>query len=72
MRLRIKVKPYSSVDKVQQLADGSFVVYVKAPPAEGKANEKVVEILAQYFKRPKRNVKIRSGLTARHKIVEVE
>ncbi len=71
MRLKVKVKPYSSTNRVEQLPDGTFVVHVKVPPIEGRANEKVVEVLAEYFKRPKRNVVIRSGLSGRHKIVEI-
>ena len=72
MKFRIKVKPYAAEDKIQKLPDGSFLVHVKAPPADGKANEKVIEVLSEYFKRPKQNIKIRSGFTGRHKIVEVE
>ncbi|MBI3004072.1 MAG: DUF167 domain-containing protein [Ignavibacteriales bacterium] len=71
MKLKVKVKPYSSRERVDQLADGSLVIHVNAPPAEGKANERVIEVLAEYFKRPKRNVIIRSGFKGRHKIVEI-
>lgn len=56
---------------VEELTDGSLVVHVKAPPTEGKANERLIEVLAEYFKRPKRNIVIRTGFTGRQKIVEI-
>jgi hypothetical protein len=52
--------------------DGMFVIRVTVPPIEGKANEKVIEILAEYFNKPKRSISIISGIKGRNKIIEVE
>jgi len=71
MKIRIHVKPRSSREGVDANPDGSFVVRVNAPPVEGKANERVVELLADHFRVPKRNVRIAVGTRGRTKIVEV-
>jgi uncharacterized protein (TIGR00251 family) len=47
-------------------------VKVNAPPHDGKANEKVIELLAKHFSTAKRNVEIISGMTSKKKIVEIE
>lgn len=43
-----------------------------APAVEGKANDALVEFLADYFAVPKRNVRIAAGLKSRQKRVIIE
>ncbi len=45
--------------------------YDRRPVKLGIYNEKVVEILAKYYGKPKRNITIVSGSKSKHKIVEV-
>jgi uncharacterized protein (TIGR00251 family) len=47
-------------------------VYVRAPAREGKANERVVELVAEFFKIAKSRVTIKKGQTSRNKILEVD
>jgi uncharacterized protein (TIGR00251 family) len=47
-------------------------VRLAAPAVEGKANDALVEFLADYFSVPKRNVRIASGLKSRQKRVIIE
>jgi uncharacterized protein (TIGR00251 family) len=70
MKIQVKVKPNSRAEEVSQEGD-SFVVRVKEPPREGKANAAVIKLLAEYFRVPKSQVRILSGLSSRNKIVEV-
>jgi len=56
---------------VETRQDGSLVVYVSTPPIEGRANERLVEVLAEHFGRPRRDIVIVSGLRGKRKIVEV-
>jgi uncharacterized protein YggU (UPF0235/DUF167 family) len=44
---------------------------VNVPPVEGKANEKVVELLSDFFKKPKRCVSIITGFRGKIKIIEI-
>ncbi|MBU4056326.1 DUF167 domain-containing protein [Patescibacteria group bacterium] len=69
----------NKVEKQQVLALGgidafngnSYKVYVTAPPEDSKANKKVIELLADYFKVAKSQVKIIKGEVSRNKIVEI-
>jgi len=69
--IAIRVKPNSRRNEVEKLEDGTYLVRVTSPPVEGKANEKVIEVLAEYFGKPKRAVNIVRGNSSRHKIVEI-
>jgi len=64
------VKPSSRTEKVSQEGD-SFIVKVKEPPKEGKANEAVIKLLAEHFGVPKSQVRILSGLRSRNKVIDV-
>ena len=39
MQKRVKVKPNSKQQKIEESADGSLTVHLKSPPVDGKANE---------------------------------
>ncbi len=69
--LKIKVKPNSKQQNIQQEADGSFTVHLKSPPVDGKANEELIKLLAAEFDVPKSAITIKSGLSSRNKLVEV-
>ncbi len=71
MKISIRVKPNARKNEVRPLGDNTFLVSVTAPPVNNKANEKVVEVLAEYFGRPKRAISILRGTTAKQKIVEI-
>ncbi|MDO8495330.1 MAG: DUF167 domain-containing protein [bacterium] len=49
-----------------------YEVRVKAPPAEGAANEEVIELLSEYFQISKSLIKIKAGHTSKRKIIEIE
>ena len=70
MKIQVKVKPNSKTEEVSQEGD-SFIVKVKEPPKEGKANQAVIKLLAEYFDVPQSQVRIISGFRSRNKIVEV-
>lgn len=71
MKISITVKPNSKREEVVPEGEGGFLVRVSAPPAEGKANERVVELLARHFGVPKSRVTIVRGASGRRKVVEI-
>lgn len=73
MRLKISVlaKTNSRVEGVEQVDATTFIVRVRVPPEDGKANDRICELLAEYFSRPKSRVEIVSGHKSKKKIVEV-
>jgi len=71
MKITVQVKPNARKDEVLVQADGTFTVRVSVPPIEGRANERVVEVLAEHFGKPKRSIQIVAGSRSRRKIVEI-
>lgn len=71
MRFYVKVVPKSSRERIEKISDGNYKAWVGAAPEKGKANQRLVEILADYFGTGKNNIQIISGKTSRVKLVEV-
>jgi uncharacterized protein (TIGR00251 family) len=71
MKISVRVKPRSSKIAVVVQEDGTYLVSLKAPPVEGKANDQLLEVLAEYFDRPRRDITILKGTNGRFKIVEI-
>lgn len=71
MKIKVQVKPNSKVSKVIVSGD-MFVVYVKSPPIEGKANEEMLELLSEHLGVPKSRMEIVSGKRSRNKIVSIK
>lgn len=71
MKIKVRVMPNSAREEVVKEGD-EYIVRVKVPPQEGKANEAVIKLIAAYLKVPKSTVRIASGLTGRNKIVEIK
>lgn len=61
MKIRVVVKPNSKKEAVEQLPDGTYLVRVNAPPTEGKANKRVIELLAKHFGCAKSKITLLSG-----------
>ncbi|MFA6548570.1 MAG: DUF167 domain-containing protein [Candidatus Margulisiibacteriota bacterium] len=65
-RIEIKVVPNA---KRNELKEGK--VYLTAPAVEGKANQALIEFIAEHFGVKKRQVKIIKGMKSRQKVVEI-
>ncbi len=52
--------PNAKLNSIKQEGE-IFKVYVNAPAVDGKANEAVVKLLAEYFKIKKRDITILKG-----------
>ena len=73
MRIPVKVKPRSKTEGVTREMDGDvYVVRVKEPPIEGRANRAVVKLLAKHLGVPESRLSIVSGLTSKNKVIEVK
>ena len=70
--LRLKVKPGSREESLTEQDDGTWLARVKAPPVDGKANAAVIALVAAHFGLRKVQVTIRSGASARLKLVQLE
>jgi len=70
VKIRVSVKPNSRTEEVSHEGD-SFIVRVREPAKEGKANQAVIKLLARHFGVPQSQVRIISGLRSKNKIIEV-
>ena len=69
MKIIVKAKPNSRENRIQKIDESNFVVFTKEPPAQGKANEAIIQLLAKYFHTSPLLVEIVSGRTSRTKVV---
>ena len=70
MKLKIKVIANSSRQEVKE-ENGILKVHLKSPPVKGKANEELIEVLAEHFKMKKNQIKILRGHTSNAKEIEI-
>ena len=69
--ISVRVQPRAKRNVVVAEADGSLKVYVTAPPEDGRANEAVLDLLAEHFGVKRRQVEIVRGATSRKKVITV-
>ena len=72
MRISVKVKTNAKKELVERLSDNEFVVSVKEPPIDGRANWAVCRAVAEHFDVSASRVTIISGQTAKNKLVEIK
>jgi uncharacterized protein len=72
MKIFVKAKPAAKEDRVEKVDDVNFVVSVKEPPVQGRANAAITKILAGYFGVSSFQVKLVSGFSSKQKIFEIE
>ena len=70
MKREVRVKPNAAHVGVEE-KDGILTVSVHAPPADGKANEEMLELLSDYFEVAKSAIEIVQGETSRKKFIEI-
>ena len=72
MQIRVKVKPNSKIPRIIEEEDNSLTIYLKSPPVDGKANQELIKVLAERFDVSKSRITIKSGLSSRQKLVEID
>ena len=71
MKIFVKIKPRSRIQRIEKLNEDHYTVSVKEPPIDGKANEAVGRVLAKYFSVPQSRIRLVAGHTGRQKIFEI-
>lgn len=70
--LAIRVTPRARRNEIVEImSDGTVRIRLTAPPAEGKANEALVDFLADILDVSKSRIEIVAGVTGRDKLVSV-
>jgi len=67
----VKVHPRARKNAITGIVGNALKLALTAPPVEGRANQAVIEFLAELFAIPRSSVTIASGDTSRNKIVRI-
>lgn len=70
-KLTIRVHPRAGRSAAQWGMDGAIEVWTTAPPAEGRANEAVIRLVAELLDVPLSRLQITAGAHGRTKTIEM-
>jgi uncharacterized protein (TIGR00251 family) len=71
MKISVEVKLKSKTEEVTQLESGSYLIKTNVPPVDGKANERIIELLSKFLKLPKSSFEMVSGHRGKKKIFKI-
>lgn len=71
MKINVSVKTKAKKEGVEKQSDGSYIVRVNTPPVDGKANKRVIELLAKHLGYPKSNIHLAHGAHGKNKVFEI-
>ncbi|MDA8155866.1 MAG: DUF167 domain-containing protein [Actinomycetota bacterium] len=71
IELNIKVYPRSAKRGIAGIYGDALKVKLTSAPVEGKANEELVELLSDFLKVKKSDIRILRGGTSKRKVVEI-
>lgn len=71
MKIFITAKTRAKEAHIEELDPIHFLVSVKEPPVNGKANAAIIKLLAKHFWVPQSSVRILVGHTSKEKVVEI-
>ncbi len=67
----MKVHPRAKRNAIAGEMGEALKIALTAPPVEGRANQALIEFLAEVLRLPKSSVSIASGQSSRNKVVRV-
>ena len=68
MKIFVKAKPNAKEKRIEKIDETHFLVAVKEPPVQGRANKAIIKALEEYFGRP---VQLVSGFSSKQKVFEI-
>ena len=71
MLLYLKIKPNQRFDRIEK-SEGQWIIRIKAPAIDGKANEYVVKYLGIVTGIAPSKIRLRKGHTSRIKCLEID
>ncbi len=70
-KIFVKAKPFAKEEKITKIDEINFIVAVKEPPKDGKANRAIIKAIASYFNVAPSRVNLVSGFSSRNKVFEI-
>ncbi|MEK6913584.1 MAG: DUF167 domain-containing protein [Nanoarchaeota archaeon] len=71
MIIHVKVKPNFSKREVESFGNNRYLVYLKSPPENDKANMELINILSKELGVPPKSIHINFGKTSNEKMIEI-
>ena len=71
MLISIQVATKASKNELKQISETTFKAKITTAPENGKANDRLIELLSKQFKTAKSNITIKSGATSKKKLIEI-
>jgi len=72
MKLFLRVQPNSKKEKFEVSKEGILKLKIRAPAIEGKANERIIDILAQCLGVRKSAIQIIQGFKSKEKLIQIQ
>lgn len=72
MIIRVRVIPNAKHSEVMNRVGSIVRVRIASPAVEGKANDELIEFLAEFFEVPKKQVSILRGEKGKEKTIQIE
>jgi len=69
--LRVRVKPNAKQQRIEK-GDDEWAIALPVAPEGGQANRALIKLLAKELGVAKSQIRIKSGHTSRHKLIEIE
>jgi len=70
MIISAKVKPNSKEEKIEKISEKEYIICVKEPAKDNKANIRVINLLSKRFGVSHKNIKIKNP-KSRDKLIEI-
>lgn len=70
--IQVHATPRASKTQIQGLHGDALKIRLQAPPVDGKANETLIEFLAETLGIPQRQITLLSGQTSRQKRLSLQ
>lgn len=71
MIIKVKVKARSSKQEIESFGDNNYLIYLKEPAENNRANIELINFLSRHFGIPVGRIKIKAGLSNSEKIIEL-
>lgn len=71
MRYDVKVQANARTESVEVVSPTALKVKLRVPALEGRANQRLIEVLSQHFDVPKSQIQILRGERSKNKIVQI-
>jgi len=71
MIIKVKVIAGAKDNNIEKISEDEYKIHLKERAEKGKANKKLVELLADYLNCKKTQIRIKQGFTSNIKVIEI-